>query len=179
MRYSVVGCWSVLQCVAVCCSGDCNTHTHTFLSQEHQRQARDISISRVLFWLSCFPSYHLAKEKFSNGQLFTQQTVYNHYRAEPHCNTLQHTAITATHYKTLQNITTRCNILYTIMIELDTLQHTATHYNTLQHTATHYNTLQHTVYNHYRAATHCNALQHTATHCNTLQHTATHCIQSL
>jgi len=43
------------------------------------------------------------------------------------------------------------------VLQLDTLQHTATHCNTLQHTATH-----------------CNTLQHTATHCNTLQHTATY-----
>jgi len=72
-----------------------------------------------------------------------------------HCNTLQHTACTATQC-------THCN----------TLQHsarTAAHCNTLhtaQHTAT--------------QCTHCNTLQHTAhtaTHCNivhTLQHTATH-----
>jgi len=68
--------------------------------------------------------------------------------------------------------------------EVNTLQHTATHWNsalnTLQQlTATHFNTLQHT------AATHCNTLQHTTigrrntlhhttTHCNTLQHTAAH-----
>ena len=50
---------------------------------------------------------------------------------------------------------------------LQTLQHTATHWNTLQHTATHCNGLQ-------RTATHCNTLQHTATHYNTLQHTTTH-----
>jgi len=136
----VTVCCSMLQCVAVCCVGNCNTHTHTCLSQEHPRQARDISVSRVLFCLSCFPSHQLAKEKFSKGQLFTQHTVYNHYRAEPHCNTLQDTA---THCNTLQ--TTCCNTLYAIIIEL---KHTATHCNTLQHTATHCNTLQHT-------ATHC------------------------
>jgi len=49
--------------------------------------------------------------------------------------------------------------LATLEVSLNTLQHTATHWNAQQHTATH-----------------CNTLQHTATHCNTLQHTASHCI---
>ena len=48
------------------------------------------------------------------------------------------------------------------------LQLAATHCNSLQYTATHCNTLQH-------SATLCNTLQHTARHCTSLQHTATHC----
>jgi len=62
----------------------------------------------------------------------------------------------------------------TLCIRLNTLRHTATHYDTMQHTATHCNTLQYSAF----AASHCNTLQHSATHCNTLhspQHTATHC----
>ena len=57
-------------------------------------------------------------------------------------------------------------------MQLDTLQHTATHCNSLQQIATHCNTLQHT-------AAHCNKLQCTGcperARCNTLQRTATHC----
>jgi len=67
-----------------------------------------------------------------------------------HCNTLQTLQHTATHWNTLQHTATDCN----------TLQHSATHYNTLQHTTTHYNTLQHTT-------THCSTPQHSATHCTT------------
>ena len=91
------------------------------------------------------------------------------------CNTLGILQHTTTHYKTLPNTATHCNIPGDEAGQLqhappadakhcNMLQHITTHYNTLQHTATHYIKLQHT-------ATHCNTLQHTATHCNTLQHT--------
>ena len=71
-----------------------------------------------------------------------------------------------------------------LLMYLNSLQHTATHYNTLQHTAMHCNTLQHNDVPPCmtpQTATYCNILQHTATHCNncnncnTLQLTATHC----
>jgi len=85
------------------------------------------------------------------------------------CNTLGILQHTTTHYKTLPNTATHCNIPGD---EAGQLQHAppadAKHCNMLQHITTHYNTLQHT-------ATHYIKLQHTATHCNTLQHTATHC----
>jgi len=45
-----------------------------------------------------------------------------------------------------------CAISFSLYLECDTLQRTATHCNALQRTATHCNTLQ-------RTATHCNALQ--------------------
>jgi len=74
--------------------------------------------------------------------------------------------LTATHYDSLQHITTHCNTL-------KTLQYTAIHSKTQQHTATHCNTLHPLIYNLH--TTHSNTQQHTATHCNILQHTATHC----
>jgi len=58
--------------------------------------------------------------------------------------------------------------LVVVMIQCNTLLHSATHCNALQRTATHCNALQ-------RTATHCNALQHSAARCHTLQHTATLC----
>jgi len=58
---------------------------------------------------------------------------------------------------------------------------TATHFKTLQQTATHCNILTRCDETQERlCGDDCNALQHTATHCNTLQHTATQCtIQSV
>jgi len=76
---------------------------------------------------------------------------------------------------TLQHTATHCNTLqlkhvfhFRILPPSTVATHIATHCSTLQHTAAHCNTLQHT-------ATHCNTLQHIAVHDNTLQHTTTHC----
>jgi len=86
-----------------------------------------------------------------------------------HCNKLQYTAYTTTHY----NTNTR-NALLRVVQEKSIgpvrigMPKMACFRNfagvRLQHTATHCNTLQHT-------AMHCNALKRTETHCNMLQHT--------
>ena len=120
-------------------------------------------------------------------------------RTATHCVTLQHTAKhTATHCNTLQHTATEC-INHNVRVvqgdsqhvAINTLQHTATHYNTAQHTASHCVTMRHTT-------SQCSTLhntsttswesskvtrsmshQHTATHCNnSLQFTATHCINA-
>jgi len=92
------------------------------------------------------------------------------------CNTLQHTASTATNSKKRihKYIPAREYVVRTALL----LQHTAPHCTTLQHTSkknfNHYTSIS--IYPAQRYAL-CTALllQHTATHCNTLQHTATHC----
>jgi len=58
-----------------------------------------------------------------------------------HCNALQHTAThSALHWRKSRLLSSE-HALSPKLIDLDTLQHTATHCNTLQYTATHCNTL--------------------------------------
>ena len=129
----------------------------------------------MLHTIERHPLQHTATHCKSVQLSATQSLRANRRSFAIACNTLQHTAITATRCSTAttrtckKSFATHCN----------TVQLTASHYSTLQHTATHCNTLcnslHHTTAHCNTNATHCNTLQHTATHCNTLQHTATHC----
>jgi len=125
MLQCVAGCCRVLQCVAVCCS-----------VLQWQRRIRYLGFAYLLPQMSPVGLMaHLRKE----------HCEINHSRNLLHCITLQHTV-------------THCN----------TLQHTTTHCNTLQHTATHCNTLQHTAGKDLRdkASHESSQLQHNTTHCN-------------
>ena len=110
------------------------------------------------------------------------------------CNTLQHIAthlclghlrldtrlsyftFNPTHYNTLQQTATDCEIRPNTATHCNTLQHTATHCNTPQHPATHAPHLQSYAARHQTITfdIQSDTLQHAATRCNTLQHAATH-----
>jgi len=123
----------------------------------------------MLHTIERHPLQHTATHCKSVQLSATQSLRANRRSFAIACNTLQHTAITATRCSTAttrtckKSFATHCN----------TVQLTASHYITLKK-ATHCNTLCNSL--HHTTAQHtATQMQHTATHCNTLQHTATHC----
>ena len=141
-------CYSLLLCVAACCS-------------VLQYALQCPSGSSFISIDSYFKRIHHTKE-FVCCSVLQCVAVY--------CSVLTHSA---THCESVHDVEfvytpTFIYIYFTCNTHCNALQRTAAHCSALQHTAAHCSALQHT-------AAHCSAPQRTATHCNALQRTATHC----
>ena len=150
LRYSVLQCvavcCSVLQCVTVCCSVlQCVAVCYSVL--------QCVTLSCRSYWCSVAWSVHYDNRFLSNIR---------------HESVLQCVAVPLQWHLCITRLV--LVILTPKRGHCNTLQHTASHYITLQYAATHWNTLQHTS---------SRSSSATAPHPDTLQHIVKHCIRKL